>query len=108
MRQKNKKVYDDLVKATGVELATVADEKLDLTKTKVKVDVKQRYRKADKEANDALVIALSKTDTDLEKECRFLLTNFEARQKARLAEIDSLKQVQETLKLTSNGSASLR
>lgn len=94
------KVYEDLVKATGVELKTVADEKLELTRTKVKVDIKQRYRKADKKANDALVTALSKTDADLEKECRFLLTNFAARQKARLAEINSLKEVKTTLKMT--------
>jgi len=94
------KAYEDLVASTELEQRTLAAEKLEFIKTKVKSDVHLRHKILDKTANENKVIAMKKTQADLVKECGFLLTNFDARQKARKAEMDSLRQVSDTLTLT--------
>jgi hypothetical protein len=89
--------YENFMKETNKAL-TVAGEKLNsMTEAKAKAEEEKVLAKDDLMSTVGTLEELNEVSGNLHKSCDFVLQNFEARQKARAAEMDSLNEAKAIL-----------
>jgi len=89
--------YQQLVASTNDSVREKSRSVTDLTEQKAKVDQELQAAKEDQIQGVKDLEALNEELGALHKECDFLLKNFEARQAARSAEMDALREVKAIL-----------
>jgi hypothetical protein len=95
--QNAQEAYQELVAGTNDSVRAKSRAVVDKTEEKAKVDQENEQAKADHEQGMKDLEALAEELGALHKECDFLLKNFEARQTARAAEMDALREVKAIL-----------
>jgi len=91
--QSAQEAYQKLVGATNDSVRAKSRAVIDKTEEKAKVDQENDSAKADHIQGIKDLESLAQELGALHKECDFLLKNFEARQSARNAEMDALREV---------------
>jgi hypothetical protein len=95
--QEAQEAYEQFVNETNDAVATL--EKEIATKTKVKAKTTEQKLQTQGDIKDTIseLEGLAKYDAELHAECDYLLKNFDVRQQARAAEVESLQQAKQIL-----------
>jgi len=89
--------YENFMKDSNKAITKYTETITNLSEAKSKAKGDMSMAKTDLKQTVAQLGALSETLGDLRKSCDFLMNNFEARQSARAAEVDALKEAKAIL-----------
>jgi hypothetical protein len=89
--------YEALVAETNDAVATLQQEIATKTKTKAKTTEQKFQTEGDIKDTTSELEGLAKYNAELHAECDYLLKNFDVRQQARAAEVESLQQAKQIL-----------
>jgi len=89
--------YEELMKESNKALAGYLESKMDLSEAKAGAQGSLALTESDIKANYKELEGLNSVAGDMHKSCDFLIGNFDARQQARAAEIDALREAKAVL-----------
>mmetsp|Transcript_22497 Transcript_22497/g.52313 ORF Transcript_22497/g.52313 Transcript_22497/m.52313 type:complete len:701 (-) Transcript_22497:25-2127(-) len=95
--QEAQSVYESFMKDSNKAITKSQESIADMSKAKASAEQTMVMSKTDHKATMTDLEGLSKTLADLHQSCDFLLQNFDARQEARAAEMDALKEAKAIL-----------
>jgi len=89
--------YEDFMKDSNKSLKKHSQSRADMSERKAKAEGELSATKADLMTTLKTLEGLNSLMGDLHKSCDFLLKNFDARQEARAAEMDALREAKAIL-----------
>jgi len=91
------KAYEDFVKETNNSIETKNKDIANKSEVKAQAETDLTEAKTTMEATELELTQLANMNAELHKSCDFVLANFDARQSARTAEIEALRQAKAIL-----------
>jgi hypothetical protein len=89
--------YEEMVKDSNGAVKALMKSILSKTDAKAEAEKDHHEKSMDLKATQKELLRLAELDADLHKECDYVMTNFDIRQKARAEEIESLQQAKGVL-----------